>query len=403
MTALPATQHEIDLEHPDRNSTELSAPNSQVEREDSVTDFAIRDAAPADNQQLIALAAACSMAGDISLRIDRGPDFFALNRLEGQRWRVGIAERAGMIVGCVAISERLAFVNGRERRTGYVGDLKVHPAHRDTRIADELSRYAERVCELLPPTAPVMITVLAGNRAMERRLPGPRGVPVLRRIGTIRTHSIPILWRRRVNNPGSMSVVSARWTDIDEMAALWSRVAPLRQLAPVLSATAMADWILAAPGLDISSYRLARSSSGELLGFLAVWDQRVFKQLNVVAYSSRMKAARWAFNLLAPIVGGERMPRTGSPLNCVSIAHICVPADKPQVLRALVTSAYNELRHSGCSFMNLGLDRRDPLSPAMTGLLAQPTDVNAYIVATRSGVVPERLDERPLHNEIALV
>ena len=368
-----------------------------------VTDFAIRDATPADNQQLIELAAACCMVSDLTIRIDRGPDFFALNRLEGQWWRVGVAERDGMIVGCVAISERLAFVNGRELRTGYVGDLKVHPAHRDTRIADELSRYAACVCKRLPPTAPVVITVLAGNRAMERRLPGPRGVPVLRRIGTIRTHSIPILWRRRVNDPGSIRVASAGWNDIDAMAALWGRVAPRRQLAPVLSARAIADWILAAPGLDISSYKLARSSSGELLGFLAVWDQRVFKQLNVVAYSPRMNAARLAFNLFAPIVGGERMPRTGSPLNCVSVAHVCVPADKPRVLRALVISSYNELRGSGCSFMNLGLDRRDPLSAAVDGLFAQPTDVNAYIVVSRSGLMPDHPDERPLHNEIALV
>jgi ribosomal protein S18 acetylase RimI-like enzyme len=396
MTAHPAT-------YPDRDSTELSASLPVVERADSAKDFAIRDATPADNEQLIALAAACSMVGDISLRIDRGPDFFALNRLEGQCWRVGVAERAGTIVGCVAISERLAYVNARERRTGYVGDLKVHPAHRDTRIADELSLYAERACAQLPPAAPVMITVLAGNRAMERRLPGPRGVPVLRRIGTIRTHSIPILWRRRVNDPGSIQVASAGWADIDEMAALWSRVAPLRQLAPVLSVSAMADWILTTPGLDISSYRLARSSSGELMGFLAVWDQRVFKQLTVVAYSTRMKAARSAFNLLVPIVGAERMPRMGSPLNCVSIAHICVPADKPRVLRALIVSGYNELRGSGCSFMNVGLDRRDPLSAAVDGLFAQPTDVNAYIVAPRRGVMPEHLDERPLHNEIALV
>jgi len=134
----------------------------------SVTDFAIRDATSADNQQLIALAAACSMVSDLTIRIDRGPDFFALNRLEGEQWRVGVAERDGMIVGCVAISERLAFVNGRERRTGYVGDLKVHPAHRDTRIADKLSHYAERVCEQLPPTAPVMTPSNAS--AMQKRM-----------------------------------------------------------------------------------------------------------------------------------------------------------------------------------------------------------------------------------------
>ena len=54
--------------------------------------FVVRDATPADNADLIALSAACAMSGDIGLRIDRRPDFFALNRLEGQRWQVGVAE-----------------------------------------------------------------------------------------------------------------------------------------------------------------------------------------------------------------------------------------------------------------------------------------------------------------------
>jgi len=191
-------------------------------------DFLIRDAQVADNEGLIALAAACPMVGDISLRIDRGPSFFALNRLEGERWRVGVAERDGVIVGCVGVSERRSYVNGRETRTGYAGDLKVHPEHRDTRIADELSMYSERAFVSLPPTAPVLITVLAGNRSMERRLPGPRGVPAFTRIGMIRTHSVPILWRRRVG--GSIRIAPATWNDVAEMAALWKRVAPLRQL-----------------------------------------------------------------------------------------------------------------------------------------------------------------------------
>lgn len=389
--------------HPDLRATAPLARSASVELGDSAEEFSIRDATLADNRQLIALAEACPMAGDISLRIDRGPDFFALNRVDGECCRVGVAERSELIVGCVAVSERLAFVNGRPMRTGYAGDLKVHPAHRNSRIADGLSRYAECACAQLPPNAPVLITVLAGNRRMERRLSGPRGVPVFTRIGTIRTHSIPILWRRRMNDSESIRIAPAGWGDLAEMAVLWSRVAPLRQLAPVLPANAMADWILGAPGLDISSYSLARSSQGELMGFIALWDQREFKHLNVIGYSPRMRAARSAFNLVAPMVGGEPLPRAGSPLNCVSIANICVPADRPRVLRALVISANNELRRSGCSFLNLGLDMRDPLTAAVSGLLAQPTDVNAYIVTTRAGVVPEHLDERPLHYEIALV
>lgn len=365
--------------------------------------FTIREATLDDNEQLIAVAAACSMVGDIRVRVDRGPDFFALNRLEGERWRLGVAESAGRVVGCVAVSERSAFVNGREMRTGYVGDLKVHPDYRDTRIADALSHYAERGCADLPAAAPVMITVLAGNRPMERRLSGPRGVSAFRRIGTIRTHSIPILWRRATVQAGSVQIERARWSDLDQMVKLWGKVAPMRQLAPAFNADRLAQWIRSAPGFDIDSYRIARSASGEMLGFLGVWDQRSFKQLTVVGYSRRMNTARAAFNALATVIGAQRMPRQGLPLNCVTAAHPCVAPDRPDILRALLTSTYNDLRATDCSIMNVGLDTREPLSAALEGFLAQPTDVNAYVVTTRRGVLPEFLDARPLHYEIALV
>ena len=187
------------------------------------------------------------------------------------------------------------------------------------------------------------------------------------------------------------------------MAALWKQVASLRQLAPVLTVDAMAEWIDSTPGLDISSYRVARSRSGELLGFFAVWDQRSFKQLNVIGYSPRMKAARAIFNLVSPVAGGARMPGTGNSLNCVTIAHTCVPGDKPEVLRELLTSTHNELRRTGISFINIGLDTRDPLTSATDGFFAQPTDVNACVTKSRAGIRCEPLDDAPIHYEISLV
>ena len=50
----------------------------------------LRDATLNDNDALIELTAACTMHGDIALRMDRSPDFFALNRLEGNDARVGV-------------------------------------------------------------------------------------------------------------------------------------------------------------------------------------------------------------------------------------------------------------------------------------------------------------------------
>jgi N-acetylglutamate synthase-like GNAT family acetyltransferase len=363
--------------------------------------FTVRDAKPSDNGGLVALARACSMSGDIELRIDRAPDFFTLNELEGERWRLAVAERDGQIVGCICTSERDCYVDGERQRIGYIGDLKVHPAHRDSVVADGLSRYAAELMAYLPETAPVLITVLAGNAPMERRLCGPRGLARFSRVATIRTHSLSILWERR--NPIHWArVTQASWNDIEEMAGLWHEVARLRRLAPAHDADSLARWIREAPGLDIEDFRLARATNGKLLGFIGLWDQRRFKQLTVVSYSRRMAVARRVFNAVARLTGAERLPAAGAPLNVVTATHVCVPRDRADVLRALIVSAHNELRGSKRSLLNIGLDVNDPLGVAMKGLFAQPTDIHAYLADARGNAWTRALGGT-LHYEIALV
>ena len=370
---------------------------------DSLPAAFVRDAVPSDNEALIELAAASPMRGDLTLRMDRGPDFFALHSGEEEPPRVGVVDRAGKPVGCVAVIERRVYLNGVEAITGYAGDLKVHPLHRDTAIADALSRYAADECRSLPPSAPTLMTVLAGNRAMEKRLSGPRGLPCFRKLATIRTHSVGILWRRRFGATSQVEVRRADWRDIDDMTALWRNVAPARQFAPVIDALRFAALIDSSPGLDVSSYLLARGRDGRLLGFAAVWDQSSMKQMYVESYSRRLILVRNCFNTFAPLLGSEPMPRTGEPLRHQTVFHICVPPGKPDVLRAILVTAHNDLRHSRCSCLNIGLDTRDPLSAATEGLLAQPTDVNAYVTSVSGPVDVETLRLRPLHYEIALV
>ena len=72
------------------------------------------------------------------------------------------------------------------------------------------------------------------------------------------------------------------------MGALWRAVAPARQLAPALDAERLAAFIDAAPGLAIEDYLVARRADGRIAGFLALWDQRLLKQLRVLGYSRRL-------------------------------------------------------------------------------------------------------------------
>jgi hypothetical protein len=186
------------------------------------------------------------------------------------------------------------------------------------------------------------------------------------------------------------------------MVGLWDRVAPGRQFAAHYDAAGLADWIAGAPGLDPSSYWLARRPGGGLAGYIGLWDQASFKQMRVTSYSRRLATARLAFNAAAPLLRSTPLPGPGGVLRNLNAVHVCVPPDDPGVLRALVVEAYNASRGKGYSFLNIGLDVEDPLTPALSGLLAQPTDI-WFCLATTEGRALTPLDRLPVHHEIALV
>ena len=365
-----------------------------------------RDAVPEDNQALVALAAACPMEGDIGLCIDRAPDFFALNRLEGERWRVGVVDGPeGRPVGCICVAERWVHVNRQPTVALYVSDLKVHPDHRGRGVADALVKWGRDVClEAGGPEVLAFLTILGGNRAMQRRMGGTGGLPRLERIATVRNHSVSLLWKRRPPRVEGLRVERGQPGDLEEMAVLWKQVAPGRQFSPVYelsSPSSLAAWIEAAPNLDLSSYWLARRD-GRLAGFLGLWDQFPFKQMRVTSYSRRLAAVRAGFNALAPLVRATPLPPAGGHLQNLNAVHVCVTPDEPEILRALVLAGYNAARGRGYSFLNLGLDVNDPLAAALGGLFAQPTDI-WFCVATPGDGRPPVLERAPVHHEIALV
>lgn len=357
----------------------------------------VRDAGPEDNAALVELAAQCPMEGDMSLCVQRRPDFFALSRLEGDPWKVGVVDGADGPIACVGVARRRVYLDGRPAYVAYVGDLKVHPEYRRHGVARMLVRWAWSVAaDMVGPDGLGLGTVLAGNTAVEKLMGSvAAGGPTATPLGTIRSHSISLLWRRRLPRTG-LTVRRAGPGDVAGMADLWRRVAATRQFAPVYDAASLARWIDTAPGLCVGDYLVAHRPDGELAGFLGLWDQSGFKQMLVTGYSPRLAAVRAVLNVLAP--RASRLPAAGGELRYRSVVNPC--AADAATLRALLLHACDRLR-GDYSFFTIGLDTRDPLTRALRGLYAQPTDVT--VLAGRADGNSASLDDRPLHFEIATV
>ncbi len=363
--------------------------------------YTIRAAQPADNDELVALAAASPMEAGLTICVRRDPDFFALNRIQGDHWQVGVVDSPwGDVVGCIGVAERLAFVRGVARRTAYIGDLKVHPAHRGRRVADDLSGYARDLCIQMGNDVPCLLTALAGNRGLERLVSGPRGLPQLCRFATVQSYAIPLFLPRLGARPSQYTVRRAREADLEEMACVWRVVARERQFAPV------GDVADLPPGLSVDNYWLAhRTGTGRLAGFFALWDQHSFKRTYVLRYGARLGALRRLLNVAAPLFSTPRLPTPGSgaALRQLAVFQVAAPASEPAALRALLETAYAEVRRSEYVMITLGLDVRDPLSRALDGFMTIPTTLHAYVTTPAGSYRGPDLDDRPLHFETALV
>ena len=341
------------------------------------------------------------MRANFSLQTSRRPDFFALTRLSAEWGRVLVVETAaGALAGCIAVLGRRCWIGGELRPSLYVGDRRVHPAWRGQGLSDALVAAGRRLAAEIDPDMPGLVTILAGNRAMNAQVAGRGGMGRFLHVATVRLHTLPLIRRRR--RLTALAVSQATPQDAGEMAERWAQLAPRRQFTQARDEAALTAWIAEAPGLDWPSYWLARRPDGRLAGFLAVWDERGCKETTVLDYSRGAGAFRALYNVVAPALGGAPLPGRGEALRALQVVHLCVAPEEPETLRALLLAAAERCRGLGAVALTIGLDVADPVARGLAGIPAIATDVEAYVLTPGGPWRGAPLDDRPLHFEAAL-
>ena len=369
--------------------------------------FSVAPAAPEDDGVIRRMLRESHFGNEVALSLEREPDSRLAASIEGDHHISLVARhRSGVVAGTASRAVRRVFVNGSVTRIGYLGQLRIDPrfrAHRGLLAAgfDTIERMRHHDGAHLHLAAVVAANV-AARRLLARRA---RGWPAFEPVDTLVSLAIPVsLGRRR--RPHGIECHRGSIDRLDDIVACLQQHARRYQFSPSWS---HADLLSPARSrnLPLEDFVVAVRDD-RVVGCVACWDQRPFKQAVVRGYSPRLARWRPFVNLLAPLTGTPHLPPVGSPLDFAYLSHVALEAGDEadaSVATALVLAALASAASRGLRYVVLGLSVSHPLLPAVRRAFSH----RAYESVLYAAFWPEdealaaALDGRPAHPELAIL
>lgn len=363
-------------------------------------------ATSSDDADLLRLMRQNVMPGRVSLGLECEPSFFDAFSIEGYRGQILVAREphSGRIVGMGARSVRSVNVNGRVMNVGYLSHLRIDSEHRRrSRLRTAgfaLARALRREDE-----APFDLTCILADNLPARRLfaaaPRVRGLPNY--VEYDRLVTLAIATRRGARQSGLSAIKieagSIKW--LGEIVACLNRNNRRFQFA---SCWTIEDLLSKerSRGLRPEDFHIALES-GRVVGVVARWDQRTFKQLVVRDYAPGLRRWRTLVNCLSPLTRLPPLPAIGEPVNSVFLSHVAIDNDDPAVALALIEDARREALARGHHLLMMGLSKRHPLLPPICRTIAHRACESIFYIVnwTNERELVEEFDARVPHPEIA--
>ena len=337
-------------------------------------ELTVEFAAPSDDAGIRALMQRQAMPGRIRLAFAREPSFARGCAVTGDDCRIVVARAREEIVGVACRSVRNVFLNGRETRIGYLGQLRVDDRFRGRWL---VSRGFALLGEIdrLDPLPAYLASIVDGNDEADTVLVRRRK---FRAVAQYRTLAIP-LRNTSFSRSGPTKVGAPKVGELDEIVRFLRMEGSRRQFFPVWTEECLRNL----DGLNIEDIRIARRD-GAIAGVMALWDQSAYKQSIVRGYSGWMRMAQ------------PFLPRVGKEIRSAYAAMICV-ADG-DVFASLLREIVGIASARKFDYLLVGLDTRDPNLAIARKYRHHVYPSTLYLT---NGGLHEQLDQRPAYVDIA--
>ena len=317
-----------------------------------------------DDADLRRLLRECVQEGSVRLRFEREPNFFAPAPAATAQDTVIVRQRlSGDVVACGTRTDRLLWLGGQQQLVTYLGDLRVHPAHRKLtgRVLQVGFAEFERV-QTTKPTAATFTAIFEDNRAARSALTASRlGLPGYHPAGTLLTSAFFL--RKRVATSSQVEV------DLAEAADFLNQQRQSRDLAPVMTPEMLSE---------LRCLRVIRDQR-RIIGVAGLTDQRETRQIHLLGYSGTLKWVQRPIRLLLSVLGYHAIPKPQQRMEEVFVSHFA--ADDPQIGARLLKELRTAATEIGAQVLLITQHESDPLAVVQRSSLAVRSRGGLYQVA----------------------
>jgi hypothetical protein len=314
------------------------------------TNIIIKEATRADNEGLVYLTSLTPMKGDISIRIDRRPDFFRLLEMRGSSF-VMVAELNNNIIGSSSASAVNVFIDGQPEIVYYLGDFKVHPDYRRSTVAMRLARAVLQ--KLISVNADLLFCNAAyGNEDVMPFFKGRIFLPAVEAVGIFNVlQIIPTPFKTR-----NTKYHLEEGPFVSSGVSLFNNFMKNFQFGPVYSESSFENTTL-----------ITASFNNKVVSAITLFDTGPAKQnvlIKLPFYLKSIFKAISALNTIFPIV---RLPKINEVVRILYIKSYACEPGREEALKSLIGRARNIAYENKFSFLAVGIHEKDPFLKIFSG------------------------------------
>lgn len=308
--------------------------------------FRLREAGRGDNASLIALTKACPMQGNISLRIDRDPDFFALFQLRGPG-KVMLVEQKGRALGCISLSMQNLFVEGNVRRALYLADLKVHPEFRRSRVAFLLMKAAKEFSQAQAAELAFLVTP-EGNFPLLSLLKGRSIFPAFEEWARFKVCEFR---PKKYRDGGSRPM---RKEEAGEVYALWKETQAGFEMGKQSGERDFWE-----QERQKGTKVWVKEKEGRIVAAGSLFDTQAFKQNVVIGMPLGLRLGVGMQRMLSRVLPMTALPTMGQAIRMLNVGFWAESAEHSQEAMLLFRDFLAQAWREGYSFLSMAWDQND--------------------------------------------